>query len=192
MPFLAIAGTVASLAVGAAQAIKGNKQRKAAENAAENYLYPALKNQAVGLATPQMAYNEGMRQIAQEEANAYSNLALAGSRGMQMAGNVMSNAIVSEQRLLAQQEKSLYDMALEIAKENMAIRNIQEQRSVQEMQGMASQINAANQTIASGIQNTITGITGLSGMIGNGKGNAVTIKDFSQEPAQLNAPKFGL
>lgn len=179
MAFAAIATTVASLAVGLAQTISGAKQRKDAMKEAEAYQQPALENTMVGIATPQMAYNESMRQLARSSADAYSNLAMAGSRGMQMAGDVMDKTLTAEQQILAQQEKSLYDMALEQAKKNMRLREMMEARSQQDMAGIASEINMGTQTLTSGLNNLVGGIAGLSGIVGNGD-NKTPLSDASQ------------
>lgn len=179
MAFAAIATTVASLATGLAQTISGAKQRKDAMKEAEAYQQPALENTMVGIATPQMAYNESMRQLARSSADAYSNLAMAGSRGMQMAGDVMDRVQDAELQVLAQQEKSLYEMALEQAKENMRLREMAETRSQQDMAGIASEINMGTQTLTSGLNNLVGGIAGLSGIVGNGD-NKTPLSDASQ------------
>ena len=166
MAFAAIATTVASLATGLAQTISGAKQRKDAMEEADAYQQPALQNTMVGIATPQMAYNESMRQLARSSADAYSNLSMAGSRGMQMAGDVMDRFQDAELQVLAQQEKSLYEMALEQAKENMRLREMMETRSQQDMAGIASEINMGTQTLTSGLNNLVGGIAGLSGIQG--------------------------
>ena len=169
MAFAAIATTVASLAVGLAQTISGAKQRKDAMEEADAYQQPDFQNAVVGIATPQMAYNESMRQLARSSADAYSNLSMAGSRGMQMAGDVMDRFQDAELQVLAQQEKSLYEMALEQAKENMRLREMMETRSQQDMAGIASEINMGTQTLTSGITNAVAGLSGLSGIQGKDK-----------------------
>lgn len=163
MAFAAIATTVAGLATGIAQTIKGNRERREALREADLYAPPALRNSLTGIATPQMMYNETTRQIEQSAADAYSTLALAGSRGMQMAGGVMDKTRTAEMQNVAQFEKSLFDMAMEQAKENMRIREMMEQRSIQEQAGIASKINAGTQTMTSGIQNMV-GSLGLAGL----------------------------
>lgn len=179
MAFAAIATTVASLAVGLAQTISGAKQRKDAMEEADAYQQPDFQNAVVGIATPQMAYNESMRQLARSSADAYSNLSMAGSRGMQMAGDVMDRFQDAELQVLAQQEKSLYEMALEQAKENMRLREMAETRSQQDMAGIASEINMGTQTLTSGLNNLVGGIAGLSGIQGK-EDKETPLSDASQ------------
>lgn len=194
MAFAAIATTVASLATGIAQTIKGNRERRDALREADSYAPPALRNSLTGIATPQMMYNETTRQIEQGAADAYSTLALAGSRGMQMAGGVMDKTRTAEMQNVAQFEKSLFDMAMEQAKENMRIREMMEQRSLQEQAGIASKINAGTQTMTSGIQNMIGGLSGLAGL-----GRTEPPEDAPENnignwstPPKINVPTFGV
>lgn len=199
MAFLAIATAVTSMVTGIAQTIKGKKQADKAKQKAEEFQYPELRNTTKGIATPQMMYNETTRQIEQSATDAYSTLALAGSRGMQMAGGVMDKTRTAEMQNVAQFEKSLFDMAMEQAKENMRIREMMEQRSLQEQAGIASQINAGNQTKTSGLQNAIGGLSGLAGSIGGGGNSKSPISDRSitMTTETINTPireqvKFGI
>lgn len=194
MAFAAIATTVAGLATGIAQTIKGNRERREALREADLYAPPALRNSLTGIATPQMMYNETTRQIEQGAADAYSTLALAGSRGMQMAGGVMDKTRTAEMQNVAQFEKSLFDMAMEQAKENMRIREMMEQRSLQEQAGIASKINAGTQTMTSGIQNMVGGLSGLAGL-----GRIESPEDAPENnignwstPPKINVPTFGV
>ena len=193
MAFAAIATTVAGLATGIVQTIKGNRERRDALREADSYAPPALRNSLTGIATPQMMYNETTRQIEQGAADAYSTLALAGSRGMQMAGGVMDKTRTAEMQNVAQFEKSLFDMAMEQAKENMRIREMMEQRSLQEQAGIASKINAGTQTMTSGIQNMVGGLSGLAGL-----GRIESPEDAPKNnignwstPPKINVPTFG-
>lgn len=199
MAFLAIATAVTSMATGIAQTIKGKKQADKAKRKAEEFQYPELRNTIKGIATPQLAYNQREQQIERTAADAYSTLALAGSRGMQMAGGVMDSTTAAKQQNVAQYEQSLFDMALQQAKENMTIRAMQEERARIEMQGISSQINAGNQTMTSGLQNAIGGLSGLAGSIGGGGNSKSPISDRSiaMTTETINTPireqvKFGI
>jgi hypothetical protein len=194
MAFAAIATTVAGLATGIAQTIKGNRERREALREADLYAPPALRNSLTGIATPQMMYNETTRQIEQSATDAYSTLALAGSRGMQMAGGVMDKTRTAEMQNVTQFEKSLFDMAMEQAKENMRIREMMEQRSLQEQAGIASKINAGTQTTTSGMQNMIGGLSGLAGL-----GRIESPEDAPENnignwstPPKIKVPTFGV
>lgn len=145
------------------QAIKGAKDAKDAKNALDNYQRQELNNVAEGMQVSTLGADLQREEQARLAATQVGALQGAGVRGVLgglgrvEAGNQMLNRQIGAE--LDAQQKQIDQM---YAQDEANIRNMQEQREMQDISGLSSQYNAGNQQMWQGIggvaQSTISGL----------------------------------
>lgn len=145
------------------QAIKGAKDAKDARNALNNYQRQEFNNIAEGLQVSTLGADLQKEEQARLAATQVGALQGAGVRGLLgglgrvEAGNQMLNRQIGAE--LDAQQKQIDQM---YAQDEANIRNMQEQREMQDISGLSSQYNAGNQQMWQGIGGIAqTGISAL-------------------------------
>jgi hypothetical protein len=145
------------------QAIKGAKDARDAKNALDNYQRQEFNNIAEGMQVSTLGADLQREEQARLAATQVGALQGAGVRGVLgglgrvEAGNQMLNRQIGAE--LDAQQKQIDQM---YAQDEANIRNMQEQREMQDISGLSSQYNAGNQQMMQGIggmaQSTISGL----------------------------------
>lgn len=153
------------------QAIKGAKDARDAKNALDNYQRQEFQNIAEGMQVSTLGADLQREEQARLAATQVGALQGAGVRGVLgglgrvEAGNQMVNRQIGAD--LDMQQKQIDQM---YAQDEANIRNMQEQREMQDISGLSSQYNAGNQNMWQGIGGIAQ--TGISGLGALGKYNA--------------------
>lgn len=188
---MAAASSIAMAGVGLLgsgyQAIKGAKDAKDARNALNNYQRQEFNNVAEGMQVSTLGADLQREEQARLAATQVGALQGAGVRGVLgglgrvEAGNQMLNRQIGAD--LDMQQKQIDQM---YAQDEANIRNMQEQREMQDISGLSSQYNAGNQQMMQGIGGIAqTGIAGLGAL---GKSNEDTTgsgKSYAQKFSSL-------
>ena len=164
---MAAASSIAMAGVGLLgsgyQAIKGAKDAKDAKNALDNYQRQEFNNVAEGMQVSTLGADLQREEQARLASTQVGALHGAGGRGVLgglgrvEAGNQMLNRQIGAD--LDMQQKQIDQM---YAQDEANIRNMQEQREMQDISGLSSQYNAGNQQMWSGIGGIAqTGISAL-------------------------------
>lgn len=155
------------------QAIKGAKDARDAKNALDNYQRQEFNNVAEGMQVSTLGADLQREEQARLAATQVGALQGAGVRGVLgglgrvEAGNQMLNRQIGAE--LDMQQKQIDQM---YAQDEANIRNMQEQREMQDISGLSSQYNAGNQQMWQGIGGIAQ--TGISGLGALGKSNEAT------------------
>lgn len=169
------------------QAIKGAKDARDAKNALDNYQRQEFNNVAEGMQVSTLGADLQREEQARLASTQVGALQGAGVRGVLgglgrvEAGNQMLNRQIGAE--LDAQQKQIDQM---YAQDEANIRNMQEQREMQDISGLSSQYNAGNQQMMQGIGGMAqTGIAGLGAL---GKSNEDTTgsgKSYAQKFSSL-------
>ena len=145
------------------QAIKGAKDARDAKNALDNYQRQEFNNVAEGMQVSTLGADLQREEQARLASTQVGALQGAGVRGVLgglgrvEAGNQMLNRQIGAE--LDMQQKQIDQL---YAQDEANIRNMQEQREMQDISGLSSQYNAGNQQMWQGIggvaQSTISGL----------------------------------
>lgn len=146
----AIAGGLAA-AGGIGKAISGGRQKRRFRQMIENYDMPELRNQAQDLTLNTYGYDLADQSRAAMTADLVDAMRQGGSRaiaggGQQVvnAGNQMMQPYMMDLNNQAQRRQ------FEIMRDNQRIRNMNEQRALNDLAGMGAMYNAAQQDMWSG------------------------------------------
>lgn len=175
---MAAASSIAMAGVGLLgsgyQAIKGAKDAKDARNALNNYQRQEFNNVAEGMQVSTLGADLQREEQARLAATQVGALQGAGVRGVLgglgrvEAGTQAMNRGISA--ALDEQQKQIDQM---YAQDEANIRNMQEQREMQDISGLSSQYNAGNQQMWQGIGGIAQ--TGISGLGALGKSNTLEV-----------------
>jgi hypothetical protein len=175
------------------QAIKGAKDARDAKNALDNYQRQEFNNVAEGMQVSTLGADLQREEQARLAATQVGALQGAGVRGVLgglgrvEAGNQILNRQIGAE--LDAQQKQIDQM---YAQDEANIRNMQEQREMQDISGLSSQYNAGNQQMWQGIGGIAQ--TGISGLGALGKSNdaaanaAKTATQTAKATENINQP----
>lgn len=170
-----IIGTAIGAIGGIAKGISGSKQRKKYQRMIENYERQDLDNMAQMIQINRTATDQQREDVNQQQANMVDALSRGGSRNLIGGLGRVGQAGVQANRMALQdlnQQEQRRQYA--IASDNQRIRQMQEQREMQDLAGMGAMYNAGNQTMWSGF-----GDIAQAGMY------AMRMADFGQPQAQV-------
>lgn len=189
-------GALVSLAVGAGsmimsakQAREGEKMRKKAQDAIDNYQRQELTNTLNGVAIPQQEYNLRTEQIRQRTADMSEQAAMAGARGLSMLPGIQSEEALQQEDANAKFEQSLYQLQLMKSQEDLRIQKMTEDRENAELQGYGKMLEVGRQDYYNGMNSMLKSMSGVVNSAGSVIGGVYSIKD-SLDPNNEQS-KFG-
>jgi hypothetical protein len=179
---LGIASGVLGLAGSASQIIGGAKQKRAALKAAREFQRQELKNYAEGRQVSTLGATLAREEMARQTAAGIGALQAGGIRGVVGGIGALQEANTRGARQIgAELDIQQQQLDREVMAENQAIRQMQEQRDVQELNAIQAQMNAGEQMQQAGIggiaQTALSiGSMAAGGVFGDiGKGAATTV-----------------
>lgn len=167
-------GTAVSAGMGGLQMAQANKAKKEAQKNINDYKRQDLTNPANGLQVSTLGADRQREDLARTMAT-YANLAsMGGTRGISaLAPNLISQQNAQEAQIVAnldEQQKQIDQMK---ANGQAQVQNMQEQREYNDLAGLGTQLNVANQERKMGLNTISQGITGFGNAYAAGLTNGL-------------------
>lgn len=145
---------VGTLALGAGQAIGGIIKRNKARREIENFQFQELSNKYEGLTPSTLGAELASRESARSASTAITNLREAGSRALIGGlGRTLAQDNATQQRIAANLDAQQKNIDMAIARDDAAIRQMNEQRQRSELAGIGSMYGMAQQQANVGTAN---------------------------------------
>lgn len=142
------------------QAIDANGKKKKAQNALNDLQTPELVNAFKDQTVSTLGSDLQKQESGRNSATAINALRGGGTRAIIGGiGAVEDNTNKVNAEIGANLDMQKKDINMNIANDNVNIRNLKEQRYQSDVAGLSSQINAANDGVQQGIGNAINGAT---------------------------------
>lgn len=164
-----LAGT--AIAGGAAKAISGGRQKRAAKKAARNFRRQELKNVHRNRRISTLGADLATEEMQRGTATTVNALQAGGVRGVVGGvGSVQAANNETARRIGVGLDEQQIGIDRDVAQDDASIRGIRENRDNQELNSIQQQVNAGNQQMWSGIGDMASGVGGLatSGAFGGG------------------------
>lgn len=177
-------GLAVSAGMGGLQMAKANKEKKAAQKAIEGYKRQDLVNPANGLQVSTLGADRQREDLARTMAS-YGNLAaMGGSRAIAgLLPNLVSQQNSQEAQIAAGLDEQQARIEQMKAQGQMGVQQMQEQREVNDLAGLGTQLNVANQNAQMGLNTISQGI----GAFGNAFASGLLTSPNSPTAYQSNS-----
>ena len=147
-----IAGVSVAALGGAAQILSGSKRAREAKKALKNFQRQELKNVTKGMRVSTMGAELQTKEAQRRFATSVDALSSAGVRGLVGGlGQVEQQQQIQQQQIAANLDQQQIGIDRMAAQDEANIRQMQEQRENQAIQGMGAELAAGRAQVASGI-----------------------------------------
>lgn len=184
----AITSAVIGVGAGAYQAIQGAKQKKQAQNELNNYERQALTNAYENIQISTVGSDMIKEQNARTTSNILDLAQNAGARGVFGAlpkiQEVNNNA---NQEARAYLDSQVQKRNYAIADDEVALRKIKENRDVENLSAISSQINAGEQAMQDGIYSGLSAISSLGRAVDSKRANKIKTNDLKTKSTTSSA-----